>query len=65
MYYSCIYYYDCRFLKLIWLFEIIELKKLYPWFGGGGGGTGNIHEKCIHSVQIQDTCLYWLRTLMN
>lgn len=27
MYYSCKYYYDCRFLILIWLFEIIELKK--------------------------------------
>lgn len=50
MYYFCKYYCDCWFLILIWLFEIIELKKLYLWFGGGGGGIGNIYEKCIYLV---------------
>lgn len=49
MYYFCKYYCDCWFLILICLFEIIELKK-NVFVIGGGGGIGNIYEKCIYLV---------------
>lgn len=33
---------------VIWNYRI--KKKLYLWFGGGGGGIGNIYEKWIYLV---------------